>query len=122
MASVERVLARRFRHVFVVDARAGAFPPYYVPDAFLFSPTYGMVPKESAGDAVAARTAKFTWYEHHVNPRAAYVREQRRLFAAALCRADETVTVSASGKATRGVAAPELAAEVAALLGNRAAG
>jgi len=46
-----------------------------------------MTPKESAGDAVAARTAKFTWYEHH-----------------------------ASGRATRGVAAPELASEVSALL------
>jgi superfamily I DNA/RNA helicase len=118
VAAVERVMARRFDHVFVVDARAGAFPPYYVPDAFLFSTTYGMIPKESAGDAVAARTAKFTWYEHHAKPRAAYVREQRRLFAAALGRADLSVTVSASGRATRGVAAPELASEVAALLAN----
>ena len=116
VASVEHVLARRFDHVFVVDARAGAFPPYYVPDAFLFSPTYGMIPKDSAGDAVAARTAKFTWYEHHVKPRAAYVREQRRLFAAALGRADVCVTVSAGGRLTRGIAAPELAGEVAALL------
>ena len=118
VASVDRVLARRFDHVFVVDARAGAFPPYYVPDAFLFSPTHGMVPKECAGDARAARTAKFTWYDHHVNPRAAYVKEQRRLFAAALGRADRSVTVTASGRATRGIAAPELAAEVAALLAN----
>jgi len=118
VASVERVLARRFDHVFVVDARAGAFPPYYVPDAFLFSTTYGMIPKESAGDALAARTAKFTWYEHHAKPRAAYVREQRRVFAAALGRADRSVTVSASGRATRGIAAPELASEVAALLTN----
>ena len=118
VGSVERVLGRRFDHVFVVDARAGAFPPYYVPDAFLFSPTYGMIPKDSAGDAVAARTAKFTWYEHHAKPRAAYVREQRRLFAAALGRADLSVTVSASGRPTRGIAAPELAAEVNALLGN----
>jgi superfamily I DNA/RNA helicase len=118
VASVERILARRFDHVFVVDARAGSFPPYYVPDAFLFSTTYGMIPKDSAGDAVAARTAKFTWYEHHAKPRAAYVREQRRLFAAALCRADVTVTISASGRPTRGIAAPELAAEAAALLTN----
>ncbi|HTD38279.1 MAG TPA: UvrD-helicase domain-containing protein [Candidatus Limnocylindrales bacterium] len=118
VASVERILSRRFDHVFVVDARAGSFPPYYVPDAFLFSTTYGMIPKDCAGDAVAARTAKFTWYDHHAKPRAAYVREQRRLFAAALCRADLTVTISASGKATRGVAAPELAAEAAALLTN----
>jgi superfamily I DNA/RNA helicase len=118
VAAVERVLARRFDHVFVVGASAGSFPPYYVPDAFLFSTTYGMVPKDSAGDAVAARTAKFTWYEHHAKPRAAYVREQRRLFAAALGRADVSVTVSASGRATRGVAAPELASEVSALLAN----
>jgi superfamily I DNA/RNA helicase len=116
VAAVERVLARRFDHVFVVDARAGSFPPYYVPDAFLFSTTYGMIPKDSAGDAVAARTAKFTWYEHHAKPRAAYVREQRRLFAAALGRADVSVTVTASGKATRGVAAPEITSEVGVLL------
>jgi superfamily I DNA/RNA helicase len=119
VASVEEISARRFDHVFVVDARAGAFPPYYVPDAFLFSPTYGMVPKDSAGDAVAARTAKFTWYEHHVKPRAAYVREQRRVFAAALGRADLSVTISAGGRPTRGIAAPELATEVAALLAAR---
>ncbi|MBV8751137.1 MAG: ATP-dependent helicase, partial [Candidatus Eremiobacteraeota bacterium] len=118
VAAVERILARRFDHVFVVDARAGSFPPYYVPDAFLFSTTYGMIPKESAGDAVAARTAKFTWYEHHAKPRAAYVREQRRLFAAALGRADVSVTVSASGRPTRGIAAPELASEVAGLLNH----
>lgn len=116
VASVERVLARRFDHVFVVDARAGAFPPYYVPDAFLFSTSYGMVPKDAAGDAVAARTAKFTWYEQQAKPRAAYVREQRRLFAAALGRADVQVTVSAAGRPTRGIAAPELAVEVATLL------
>ncbi|HYW54035.1 MAG TPA: UvrD-helicase domain-containing protein [Dongiaceae bacterium] len=118
VASVERVLARRFDHVFVVDASAGSFPPYYVPDAFLFSTTYGMIPKDSAGDTVAARTAKFTWYEHHAKPRAAYVREQRRLFANALGRADVSVTVTAWGRPTRGVAAPELASEIQALLTN----
>ena len=69
VGAVERALARRFEHVFVVDARAGSFPPYYVPDAFLFSPTYGMIPKDAAGDATAARTAKFTWYAHQARPR-----------------------------------------------------
>jgi DNA helicase-2/ATP-dependent DNA helicase PcrA len=116
VAAVDRVLARRFDHVFVVDARAGSFPAYYVPDAFLFSPTYGMVPKEGAGAEHAARTAKFTWYEHQAKPRSLYVKEQRRLFAAALGRADVTATVSASGRPTRGIAAPEFAAEIAALL------
>ena len=116
VGAIDRVLARRFDHVFVVDARAGAFPPYYVPDAFLFSPTYGMIPKDAAGDAVAARTAKFTWYEHQAKPRVAYVREQRRLFAQALCRADVSVIVSASGRPTRGVAAPEFASDLQGLL------
>jgi len=118
VASIDRILSRRFDHVFVVDARAGAFPPYYVPDAFLFSTTHGMIPKESAGDAPAARTAKFTWYEHHAKPRAAFVKEQRRLLAAALGRADVAVTVSASGRPTRGIAAPEFVAEIDALLTN----
>jgi superfamily I DNA/RNA helicase len=118
VGAVERALARRFAHVFVVDARAGAFPPYYVPDAFLFSPTYGMVPKDAAGDATAARTAKFSWYEHQAKPRAAYVKEQRRLFAQALGRADVSVTVSASGRPTRGIAAPEIAHELQLLAGD----
>jgi len=116
VASAERMLTRRFAHVFLVDARAGSFPPYYVPDAFLFSQTYGMIPKESAGDAPAARTAKFSWYEHHAKPRAAFVREQRRLFASAMGRADESVTVTVWGRPTRGVAAPEFAAEIERLL------
>ena len=100
------MLARRFDHVFVVDASAGSFPPYYVPDAFLFSTTYGMIPKDSAGDTVAARTAKFTWYEHHAKPRAAYVREQRRLFANALGRADVSVTVTAQRPRRRAASPP----------------
>jgi superfamily I DNA/RNA helicase len=116
VGSVECILGRRFDEVFISDVRAGAFPPYYVPDAFLFSPTWGMIPKESAGDAPAARTAKFSWYEHTANPRAAFVREQRRLFAAAMGRADSRVTITSSGKPTRGKAAPEIAVEVERLL------
>jgi superfamily I DNA/RNA helicase len=119
VGAIERVLARRFDHVFVVDARAGAFPPYYVPDAFLFSTTYGMIPKDAAGDAPAARTAKFTWYEHNAKPRVAYVREQRRLFAQALGRADVSVTVSAGGRPTRGIAAPEFVTDLQSLLAPR---
>jgi superfamily I DNA/RNA helicase len=114
--AIERIGPRRFEHVFVVDARAGSFPPYYVPDAFLFSPTYGMVPKDAAGDAPAARTAKFTWYSHQTKLNAAYAREHRRILALALLRADATVTVSASGRATRGVGAPEFVAELQTML------
>jgi superfamily I DNA/RNA helicase len=114
--SIDRIGPRRFDHVFVVDARAGSFPPYYVPDAFLFSPTYGMIPKDAAGDAPAARTAKFTWYSHHAKLRDLYAREHRRLLALAMQRADVRVTVSASGKATRGIAAPEFASELKSML------
>jgi len=116
--SIDRIGPRRFDHVFVVDARAGSFPPYYVPDAFLFSPLHGMVPKDAAGDAPAARTAKFTWYAHKAKLKDTYAREHRRLLALAMSRADISVTVSASGRATRGVGAPELAAELQAMLGR----
>jgi superfamily I DNA/RNA helicase len=112
VASIDRIKHRRFEHVFVVDVRAGSFPPYYVPDAFLFSPTYGMIPKDSVGDALTARTAKFTWYQHHAKLRETYAREDRRALAVAMTRADRRVTISAGGKPTRGIAAPELLAEL----------
>jgi superfamily I DNA/RNA helicase len=116
--SIDRSGPRRFDHVFAVDARAGSFPPYYVPDAFLFSPSHGMVPKDAAGDAPAGRTAKFTWYSHQTKLKEAYAREHRRLLALAMSRADAGVTVSASGRATRGIGAPEFAAELRAMLGR----
>src|ERR1019366_3289367 len=116
--SIARIGPRRFAHVFIVDAGAGSFPPYYVPDAFLFSPTHGMVPKDAAGDAPAARTAKFTWYSHQTKLNVAYGREHRRLLALAMTRADVSVTVSASGRATRGIGAPEFVAELAGMLGG----
>ena len=116
VGAIDRIGPRRFAHVFVVDARAGSFPPYYVPDAFLFSPRYGMVPKDAAGDAPAARTAKFTWYAHQTKLKDAYAREARRLIALAMLRADATVTVSAGGRATRGIGAPEFVSELQALL------
>jgi superfamily I DNA/RNA helicase len=116
--SIESIGPRRFERVFIVDARAGSFPPYYVPDAFLFSPKYGMVPKDAAGDAPAARTAKFTWYSHQAKLKEAYAREHRRMFALAMLRADAGVTVSASGRATRGIGAPEFASELQAMLGR----
>jgi superfamily I DNA/RNA helicase len=115
VGAIEAIKARRFDDVHVVDVRAGSFPPYYVPDAFLFSPTYGMIPKDSVGDAVTARTAKFTWYAHQAKLRENYSREDRRALAVALARADVQATVSASGRPTRGIAAPELLVELQAL-------
>jgi hypothetical protein len=77
-----------------------------------------MVPKDAAGDAPAGRTAKFTWYAHQTKLNAAYAREHRRMLALAMSRADISVTVSASGRPTRGIGAPEFEAEVRALLGR----
>ena len=115
IGAIDGIGPRRFDHVIAVDARAGSFPPYYVPDSFLFSPTHGMVPKDAAGDAPAARTAKFTWYSHQTKLRDAYNREHRRLLALGMLRADVSVTITASGRPTKGVAAPEFASEIAAL-------
>jgi superfamily I DNA/RNA helicase len=116
VGAIGRIGPRRFDHVFVVDVRAGSFPPYYVPDAFLFSPQFGMIPKDAAGDGTASRTAKFTWYSYHAKLREAYAKEHRRMLALALLRADRSVTVSASGKPTRGIGMPELASELGAIV------
>ena len=114
IGAIARLGSRRFDHVFVVDARAGSFPPYYVPDAFLFSAKWGMIPKDAAGDGTASRTAKFTWYSYSAKLRDTYAAEHRRMLAVAISRADVAVSVSASGRATRGVGMPEFASELGA--------
>jgi len=119
---VEAAKGREFDHVFVVDVRAGAFPRYYVPDAFLFTPSLGMIPKENVGTgARSARTAKFTYAQFRQGFRRKYNAEERRAFYCALTRARERVYVSASGRPTRGVAAPELLEELAPREPNGAA-
>jgi superfamily I DNA/RNA helicase len=113
LLDVEAAKGREFAHVFVVDVRAGAFPRYYAPDAFLFTPTYGMIPKENVGDAAsAARTAKFTYLQHKLDLRTKYNAEERRALYCAAGRARERLTITASGRPTKGVAAPELLEEL----------
>lgn len=116
VGAIAQLGAQRFERIFVVDVRAGSFPPYYVPDAFLFSPQYGMIPKDAAGDGTASRTAKFTWYWYAAKLRDTFAGEHRRMLALAMSRADREVSVSAGGKPTRGIAMPELAVELAAAL------
>lgn len=113
LLDVEAAKGREFAHVFVVDVRAGAFPRYYVPEAFLFTPAYGMIPKENVGDAASsARTAKFTYLQHKLGLRTKYNAEERRALYCAASRARERLTITASGRATKGVAAPELLEEL----------
>ena len=105
---------REFSHVLLPNVRAGSFPRYYAPDAFLFSPTLGMIAKENVGDARAARTAKFTYYLFAAKTREAFNREERRAFVYAMRRAKESVLVTASERATRGITAPEFLSELQA--------
>lgn len=109
---VEQAKGHHFDAVFVVDLRAGAWPRYYVPDAFLFSPGWGMLPKDNVGDATAARTAKFTYVMFRNKIRDTYNAEERRAFYVAATRAKTRLFLSASGRPTRGVSAPEILAEI----------
>ena len=117
VAEIETIKGRTYRTAFIPNLRAGAFPPYWVPDAFVFTTAFGIVPKDNVGEARSARTAKFTWYMHRAKIRDQYANEDRRLLYCAMTRATERLTVSAWGSPSKGVAAPELLAELEAALG-----
>jgi superfamily I DNA/RNA helicase len=110
--SVEAAQGREFDRVVVANVRPGAFPRWYAPDAFLFSPRYGMIPKENSGDARASRTAKYTFYTFRMKSAQGYNDRERRAFEYALRRARKNVLVTASGPSTRGVTAPEFLEEL----------
>lgn len=112
MMSVEAARGREFDRVIIANVRPGAFPVWYAPDRFLFSPKFGMIPKENVGDARASRTAKFTYYVHAVKANLKYNERERRVFNYALRRARESVLVTAWGTPTRGKTAPELLEEL----------
>jgi superfamily I DNA/RNA helicase len=112
LMSVEAARGREFDRVAIANVRAGAFPRWYVPDAFLFSPRAGMIPKENAGGARAARTAKFTYYMHRNKPRERYNEMERAALVDALRRARVGAVVTSFGSPTRGVAAPEFFEEL----------
>lgn len=114
MLSIDAARGREFDHVVIPRARAGSFPRWYAPDAFLYSPSLGMIAKENVGDAKAARTAKFTYYMFGSKARERYNDEERRAFVYAMRRAKRTVLVTASERATRGISAPEFLAELQA--------
>lgn len=114
MLSIDAARGREFDHVVIPRARAGSFPRWYAPDAFLYSPSLGMIAKENVGDARAARTAKFTYYMYRTKTREAFNREERRAFVYALRRAKKSVLVTACERATRGITAPEFLAELQA--------
>jgi DNA helicase-2/ATP-dependent DNA helicase PcrA len=113
LLDVETAKGREFNHLFIIGASAGSFPRYYVPDGFMYSPSLGIAPKENVGDdARAARTAKFSYVFYKLKVRDKYNAQERRAFACAATRARVRLYVSAAGRATRGVAAPEILAEL----------
>lgn len=114
LISIDAVRGREFQYVIMPGARAGSFPRWYVPDAFLYSPSLGMVAKENVGEALAARTAKFTYYMFRSKARESYNKEERRAFIYGLRRASVGAVVTACERATRGLTAPEFLAELQA--------
>ena len=114
MLSIDAARGRTFDYVLLPNVRAGSFPRWYVPDSFLYSPSLGMIAKENVGEAASSRTAKFTYYMWRTKAREAYNQEERRAFVYALRRARVSAVVTASGRATRGVSAPEFLAELQA--------
>jgi superfamily I DNA/RNA helicase len=112
VCDVETLAGASFDAVFAVDVRAGAWPRYYVPDAFLFTPKHGMIPKDNVGDAGAARTAKFTWASGRLKFRNAYNDEDRRAFYVTATRAERALCVTAWGRATQGKNTPEILSEL----------
>jgi superfamily I DNA/RNA helicase len=112
LSSVEAAHGLEFDRVVVAGARAGTFPLWYAPDAFMFSPRLGMIPKENVGEARASRTAKFTYYVFRGKTRERYNAQERRAFVYALSRARKSVLVTAAGKPTKGKTAPEFLEEL----------
>lgn len=112
MMSVDAAQGREFERVAIANVRPGAFPLWYAPEAFLFSPRLGMIPKENAGEAKAARTAKFSYYMFRTKAAQRYNDRERRALAYAMRRARTSVLVTAWGTPTRGLTAPELLQEL----------
>ncbi|HEY8313945.1 MAG TPA: 3'-5' exonuclease [Candidatus Baltobacteraceae bacterium] len=110
--SIDVARGHEFDHVVLPNVRAGAFPRWYAPDAFLYSPSMGMIAKENVGDAIASRTAKFTYYMFRTKAREQYNKEERRAFVYGLRRARRSALVTASEKTTRGITAPEFLTEL----------
>ena len=114
LLNIDASRGREFDHVILPNARAGSFPRWYVPDAFMYSPSLGMIAKENAGDALASRTAKFTYYMWHMKIRERFNAQERNAFVFGLRRAKKSALVTASGRTTKGITAPEFLHELQA--------
>ncbi len=113
VAQIDAIKGCAYESVFVPNLRAGAFPPYWVPDAFVYTTGSGIIPKDNVGDARASRTAKFTWYQYQGGKvLESHAAEARKLLYCAMTRATQRCWLTAWDRPTRGIAAPELLAEL----------
>lgn len=112
LISADGTRGREFERVAIANVRPGGFPRWYAPDTFLFSPRYGMIPKDNVGDARAARTAKFSYYVFRSKAPQHYYDRERRALRYAVNRARSTVLVTAGSPPIRSNAAPELLEEL----------
>jgi superfamily I DNA/RNA helicase len=112
LLNVEAAQGRQFERVIIANVRPGAFPLWYAPEAFLFSPKLGMIPKENVGEARASRTAKFSYYMFANKAPQHYNERERRALRYAMARATNTLLVTSWGTPTRGITAPELLEEL----------
>ncbi len=113
VAQIDAIKGCSYDSVFVPNLRAGAFPPYWVPDAFVYTTGSGIIPKDNVGDARASRTAKFTWYQYQGGKvLESHAAEARKLLYCAMTRATQRCWLTAWDRPTRGISAPELLAEL----------
>ena len=113
VAQIDAIKGCAYESVFVPNLRAGAFPPYWVPDAFVYTTGSGIIPKDNVGDARASRTAKFTWYQYQGGKvLESHAAEARKLLYCAMTRATQRCWLTAWDRPTRGISAPELLAEL----------
>jgi len=111
IAEIEAAIGLSFESVAIPSLQAGAFPSYYVPPAFLFTPTYGLAARENAGGVKSTRTAKHGYVNYRYKLRERHIEEERRLFAYARSRARSALLLTASGRPTRGINTPEFLEE-----------
>uniref|UniRef100_E6Q1Y6 UvrD-like helicase C-terminal domain-containing protein n=1 Tax=mine drainage metagenome TaxID=410659 RepID=E6Q1Y6_9ZZZZ len=111
IAEIDAVIGLSFEAVAIPSLQAGAFPAYYVPPAFLFTPTYGLAARENAGGLKSTRTAKHAYVNYRYKLRERHIEQERRLFAFARSRARTALLLTASGRPSRGINTPEFLEE-----------
>ena len=111
IAAIEAAVGISFDSVAVPGLQAGAFPAYYVPPAFLFTPSYGLAARDNAGGEKSSRAAKHAYMNYRYKLRERHIEQERRLFAFARSRANAALLLTASGRPTRGVNTPEFLEE-----------